>query len=61
MTDHDKYERLTHYLKRFKTEGHECRVLIFVETKRGCDQLQKSLKYEEFDCRYWKGEKERER
>ena len=38
--DRDKYSRLLRALKENNTGG---KILIFVETKRGCDQLQRSL------------------
>ena len=38
--DRDKYNLLLRALKENNTGG---KVLIFVETKRGCDQLQRSL------------------
>jgi ATP-dependent RNA helicase DDX5/DBP2 len=38
--DRDKYGLLLRSLKENNTGG---KVLIFVETKRGCDQLQRSL------------------
>ncbi len=38
--DRDKYSNLLRSLKENNTGG---KVLIFVETKRGCDQLQRSL------------------
>ena len=40
VSDYDKYGRLCDHLKGMKDEY---RVLVFVETKRGCDQLTRSL------------------
>lgn len=39
--DYAKYGLLARYLKEYNTGG---RILIFVETKKGCDQLSRSLK-----------------
>ena len=54
MTDYDKYPRLCHYLKDF-TDGK--RVIIFVETKKGCEQLTRSLRGEGFPVRAIHGDK----
>lgn len=40
LSDYDKYGRLCDHLKNFNDGS---RVLIFVETKKGCDQLTRSL------------------
>jgi ATP-dependent RNA helicase DDX5/DBP2 len=41
VTDYDKYARLCYHLKAYN-DGSKC--IIFVETKKGCDQLTRSLK-----------------
>jgi ATP-dependent RNA helicase DDX5/DBP2 len=53
VTDHDKYPRLMSYLKEAGSEP----VLVFVETKRGCDTLCDSLKRERFNARAIHGDK----
>lgn len=45
VTDFDKYPRLIDHLRRHNTGE---KVLIFVETKKGCDQLTRSLRMERF-------------
>ena len=40
VPDYDKYGRLCEHLRGLKDDA---RVLVFVETKRGCDQLTRSL------------------
>lgn len=40
VTDYEKYARLCDHLKNYNDGS---RVLIFVETKKGCDQLTRSL------------------
>jgi len=40
VTDYDKYNKLCDHLRNY-SDGS--RVLIFVETKKGCDQLTRSL------------------
>lgn len=40
VSDYDKYGRLCEHLRGLKDDA---RVLVFVETKRGCDQLTRSL------------------
>ena len=44
VTDFDKYPRLIDHLRRVERE----KVLVFVETKKGCDQLTRSLRMERF-------------
>jgi ATP-dependent RNA helicase DDX5/DBP2 len=39
-TDYEKYPRLVGYLEKHTKDG---KILVFVETKRGCDQLTRSL------------------
>jgi len=43
MDDYSKYPRLLHYLRKFNDGS---RMLVFVETKKGCDQLTRSLRGE---------------
>ncbi|CAM9701891.1 unnamed protein product, partial [Ectocarpus fasciculatus] len=45
VTDFDKYPRLIDHLRRL-TDSEK--VLVFVETKKGCDQLTRSLRMERF-------------
>lgn len=40
LTDYAKYPKLVHYLEKYQQNG---KILVFVETKRGCDQLTRSL------------------
>jgi ATP-dependent RNA helicase DDX5/DBP2 len=40
VTDYEKYNRLCDHLRQYNDGS---RVLIFVETKKGCDQLTRSL------------------
>lgn len=40
VTDYEKYARLCDHLRNYNDGS---RVLIFVETKKGCDQLTRSL------------------
>ena len=46
VSDYDKYGRLCDHLKNFNDGS---RVLIFVETKKGCDQLTRSLQVSHID------------
>jgi len=41
--DYEKYPRLLHHLRNFNDGS---RVIVFVETKKGCDQLTRSLRGE---------------
>jgi len=54
MSDFDKYPRLLNHLRRFNDGS---RVMIFVETKKGCDQLAHSLRGEGFPVRAIHGNK----
>jgi ATP-dependent RNA helicase DDX5/DBP2 len=54
VTDWDKYTRLMHYLKDYNDGS---RVIIFVETKKGCDQLTKSLRMSDYPARAIHGDK----
>jgi ATP-dependent RNA helicase DDX5/DBP2 len=52
--DRDKYTALLKHLRNFNEED---RILIFVETKRGCDTLTNSLRGERFNARCIHGDK----
>lgn len=54
VTDWDKYTRLMHYMKDYNDGS---RVIIFVETKKGADQLTKSLRMSNFSARAIHGDK----
>jgi ATP-dependent RNA helicase DDX5/DBP2 len=54
MTDYDKYPRLSEHLKEY---GDGARVIIFVETKKGCEQLARSLKGQGYPVRAIHGDK----
>ena len=54
VSDYDKYTRLLHHLRDFNDGS---RVLIFVETKRGCDQLQHSLRQQNLPVGSMHGDK----
>ena len=41
--DYEKYPRLLHHMRNFNDGS---RVIVFVETKKGCDQLTRSLRGE---------------
>ncbi len=41
VTDYEKYSRLVYYLNQYNASGGK--MLVFVETKRGCDALTRSL------------------
>jgi ATP-dependent RNA helicase DDX5/DBP2 len=53
-TDYDKYNKLMFHLRNFNDGS---RVLIFVETKKGCDQLTRSLRMEGLPVRAIHGDK----
>ncbi len=57
-TDQEKYTNLLRYLKENLTEKD--RVLVFVETKRGCDMLTRSLRQDSFQARAMHGDKSQE-
>ncbi|KAL7446346.1 hypothetical protein ACHAXH_008698 [Discostella pseudostelligera] len=57
-TDADKYRNLLRYLKENLT--HKDRVLVFVETKKGCDMLTRSLRMDGFQARAMHGDKSQE-
>jgi ATP-dependent RNA helicase DDX5/DBP2 len=54
VTDWDKYTRLMHHLKDYNDGS---RVIIFVETKKGADQLTKSLRMSNLNARAIHGDK----
>jgi len=56
--DHDKYRNLQRYLRENLTEKD--RVLVFVETKKGCDMLTRSLRMDGFQARAMHGDKSQE-
>jgi ATP-dependent RNA helicase DDX5/DBP2 len=56
--DGDKYRNLLRYLKENLTVKD--RVLVFVETKKGCDMLTRSLRMDGFQARAMHGDKSQE-
>merc|ERR1712176_1512824 len=56
--DQDKYRNLLRYLKEHWTPKD--RVLVFVETKKGCDMLTRSLRMDGFQARAMHGDKSQE-
>ncbi len=57
-TDQEKYTNLLNYLKQNLTDKD--RVLVFVETKKGCDMLTRSLRMDSFQARAMHGDKSQE-
>jgi len=57
-TDQDKYRNLLRYLRENLTDKD--RVLVFVETKKGCDMLTRSLRMDNFQARAMHGDKSQE-
>ena len=57
-TDQDKYRNLLRYLKEHLSPKD--RVLVFVETKKGCDMLTRSLRMDGFQARAMHGDKSQE-
>mmetsp|Transcript_14445 Transcript_14445/g.39779 ORF Transcript_14445/g.39779 Transcript_14445/m.39779 type:complete len:271 (-) Transcript_14445:1334-2146(-) len=57
-TDQDKYHSLLKYIKETLTPKD--RVLVFVETKKGCDMLTRSLRMDGFQARAMHGDKSQE-
>ena len=57
-TDQEKYTNLLDYLKDNLTDKD--RVLVFVETKKGCDMLTRSLRMDSFQARAMHGDKSQE-
>jgi len=54
VTDYEKYNRLCDHLRQYNDGS---RVLIFVETKKGCDQLTRSLQTQRMPARCIHGDK----
>lgn len=57
-TDQDKYRNLLRFLREHLSEKD--RVLVFVETKKGCDMLTRSLRMDNFQARAMHGDKGQE-
>lgn len=57
-SDQEKYGRLIKYLR--ENLNSKDRVLVFVETKKGCDMLCRSLKADGFQARAMHGDKSQE-
>lgn len=57
-TDMDKYRNLQRYLR--ENLSPKDRVLVFVETKKGCDMLTRSLRSDGFQARAMHGDKSQE-
>lgn len=57
-TDQEKYTNLLNYLKDNLTDKD--RVLVFVETKKGCDMLTRSLRQDSYQARAMHGDKSQE-
>jgi ATP-dependent RNA helicase DDX5/DBP2 len=57
-SDQDKYRNLLRYLRETLTTKD--RVLVFVETKKGCDMLTRSLRMDGFQARAMHGDKSQE-
>jgi ATP-dependent RNA helicase DDX5/DBP2 len=57
-SDPDKYRSLLKYLRENLTQKD--RVLVFVETKKGCDMLTRSLRMDGFQARAMHGNKSQE-
>lgn len=55
VTDYDKYGMLVRDLREYNSDNGRC--LIFVETKKGADQLTRSLRAEGFPVRVIHGDK----
>merc|ERR1719454_1868299 len=55
VSDQDKYRSLLRHLRENLTQKD--RVLVFVETKKGCDMLTRSLRMDGFQARAMHGEK----
>lgn len=53
--DHDKYRNLLRHLR--DNLSPKDRVLVFVETKKGCDMLTRSLRQDGFQARAMHGDK----
>lgn len=57
-SDQDKYRNLLRYLRENWSPSD--RVLVFVETKKGCDMLTRSLRMDGFQARAMHGDKSQE-
>lgn len=57
-SDQDKYRNLLRYLR--ENWSPQDRVLVFVETKKGCDMLTRSLRMDGFQARAMHGDKSQE-
>ena len=57
-TDQDKYRSLLKHLR--DNLSPKDRVLVFVETKKGCDMLTRSLRMDQFQARAMHGDKSQE-
>lgn len=57
-TDQEKYTNLLRFLKENLSDKD--RVLVFVETKKGCDMLTRSLRMDSFQARAMHGDKSQE-
>jgi len=57
-SDQDKYRNLLRYLREYLTPKD--RVLVFVETKKGCDMLCRSLRMDGMQARAMHGDKSQE-
>jgi ATP-dependent RNA helicase DDX5/DBP2 len=68
VTDYDKYPRLVNYLSQYTAGGRGgggaiiapgeiSKVIVFVETKKGCDQLTRSLRSQGYSARAIHGDK----
>jgi ATP-dependent RNA helicase DDX5/DBP2 len=57
-SDYDKYKSLLNHLRMNLNDRD--RVLVFVETKRGCDMLTRSLRDDKFQARAMHGDKSQE-
>lgn len=54
VTDYDKFPRLLHHLREFRSED---KIIVFVETKKGADQLTRSLRGQSVPARAIHGDK----
>lgn len=57
-TDHEKYRNLLRHLRENWSPKDRC--LVFVETKKGCDMLTRSLRADGFQARAMHGDKSQE-
>jgi ATP-dependent RNA helicase DDX5/DBP2 len=57
-TDHEKYSNLLNHLRQHWTPHDRC--LVFVETKKGCDMLCRSLRADGYQARAMHGDKTQE-